>query len=209
MLAMLGEHSHIYAIPGETNFLRKRSRRLAMASFYARAWAVGKRTWAEKTPKHVHHIGDMAGVAPDARFICMVRDGRDVALSIKRRTGDFEDGARRWVRDNEAWLTLDRRARLLPVRYERLVSEPESEMAHICDFLEIEFEEPMLHPERTKKDWYLSRRGRQKEHEARRNEQINQPLFNGAHRWREELSDEDLHRFDTIAGPMLGRLGYG
>ncbi len=209
MLAMLGEHSRVFAVPGETNFLRRRLRRMAIAGFYLRAWADGKRTWAEKTPKHVHHIADMQRLSPNARFLCMVRDGRDVALSIKRRTGDFDEGVRRWTADNEAWLALASSARLLPVRYEQLVAAPEAEMRRICGFLELDFEDAMLHPERSQKDWYLSRRGRQKAHEARRNEQINRALFNDSERWRKEISEAELARFEALAGSMPGRLGYG
>ena len=51
-----------------------------------RAYAAkhGKPRWADKTPHYVHHIDHLLRVWPGARFVVLVRDGRDVALSLRR-----------------------------------------------------------------------------------------------------------------------------
>lgn len=209
MLAMLAEHSCIYGVQGETNFLRRRRPRLRMASFYFHAFIAGKRHWAEKTPKHVHHIADMLAFAPSTKFVCMVRDGRDVALSIKRRTGSFEEGCRRWVSDNDAWAPYARHPNFRVVQYERLVTDPRREMEGLCAFLDLPFETGVLHPENTKKNWYTRTAAAQsREHELRRNQQINKPLFDDSGRWRKEISDDELNQFDTLASQTMERLGY-
>src|SRR5919112_1006367 len=54
------------------------------APYAAYAAKHGKPRWADKTPHYVHHIDHLLRVWPRARFVVLVRDGRDVALSLRR-----------------------------------------------------------------------------------------------------------------------------
>lgn len=59
----------------------------------------GKETWVEMTPPTAERMNDLARMLPEARFVNMVRDGRDVASSVvKRRWGpnDFPGALKRW-----------------------------------------------------------------------------------------------------------------
>ena len=47
----------------------------------------GKSIWCEKTPMHALHVSAIAGALPAARFVHMIRDGRDCAASFRRRWG--------------------------------------------------------------------------------------------------------------------------
>ncbi len=49
------------------------------------AKAQGKEVWCEKSPMHVHHLQLLAEAFPQARFIHVIRDGRDCAASFHRR----------------------------------------------------------------------------------------------------------------------------
>ena len=49
------------------------------APYAAYAAKHGKPDWADKTPHYVHHVDHLLRVWPDARFVVLVRDGRDVA----------------------------------------------------------------------------------------------------------------------------------
>ena len=49
------------------------------------ATSLHKSIWAEKTPMHVFYISDLADRFPSARFIHVIRDGRDCAASFHRR----------------------------------------------------------------------------------------------------------------------------
>ena len=49
------------------------------------AEAQGRRRWAECTPANVFYLKQIHAAFPRARFIHMVRDGRDVALSLTRQ----------------------------------------------------------------------------------------------------------------------------
>ena len=54
------------------------------APFEAYARKHGKPRWGDKTPHYVHHVDRLLGIWPQARVVILVRDGRDVALSLKR-----------------------------------------------------------------------------------------------------------------------------
>src|SRR4051794_37604907 len=53
------------------------------APFEAYARAHGKPRWGDKTPHYVHHVDALVELWPDARFVVLVRDGRDVAVSVR------------------------------------------------------------------------------------------------------------------------------
>jgi hypothetical protein len=44
----------------------------------------GKSRWGDKTPDYVLHISDIAETLPEAHFIHIIRDGRDVGLSLRQ-----------------------------------------------------------------------------------------------------------------------------
>ena len=74
----------------------------------------GKSRWAEKTPLNVRHLGWIYRHFPNARFIHVIRDGRDVACSLRSHpVRRFVDGAWASVPQNRSvasciqqWLTL-------------------------------------------------------------------------------------------------------
>jgi hypothetical protein len=108
--------------------------------------------WGDKTPEYALHIADLNRAFPQAQFIHIVRDGRDVYLSLaSRRWRDrghtpYELG-RYWTRAVTAagaagaWLGPQR---YLLVRYEDLVLDTRSTLERVTAFLGVEFEEAML-----------------------------------------------------------------
>jgi len=110
--------------------------------------------WVEKTPPHLHFIPAIVRVAPDARFIHLLRDGRAVVASL------FEVGRRyphrwpwarsldaciaRWNRSLRDHLFWSRRAGHLLCRYEQLVTDPENDLRRACALLGQDFDPAML-----------------------------------------------------------------
>src|SRR5204863_5859043 len=61
----------------------------------------GKQRWGDKTPIYVTSMREIAGALPEARFIHVIRDGRDVALSRWKRATNpapAEKVAKTWRR---------------------------------------------------------------------------------------------------------------
>ena len=97
------------------------------------------------------HFDRILWLWPDARFIHLVRDGRDVAQANvqARRAGNLWHGIADWVDAEQLW---DRMSLKLPVerqftvRFEMLASETEYELRRICDFLGLVFDPAMMLP---------------------------------------------------------------
>lgn len=117
--------------------------------------------WSEKTPRNVLYTDVLHDLLPDMRMIHIVRDGRDVAVSMANN-GFWPIGASKDLPELRGFsgkvtpekaalywqsvLELSRaRASELPdgaymeLRYEDLVTEPEKVLSSLCDFLEEEF----------------------------------------------------------------------
>jgi hypothetical protein len=156
----------------------------------------------------MQHLDVLPRAFPDARYVHIVRDGRDAALSMlaMRRKPRFNLARPRGVGDFAcAWQKEIRGARAfgvghpyLELRYEDLVAEPEARLRDVCAFLDIEFEPRMLEYHRREDPALYADHPR-----------LAQPPVRDARSWRKEMRDEDVELFEAIAGDLLSELGYG
>ncbi len=149
---------------------------------------------------------------PDAKFLLVLRDGRDVACSIQERTGDLESGIRRWVTDNLAGEKYWGNPQVCLVRYELLILEFENTIARILDFLGEEYEVGLKEYYRKPRLFYADVIEKPAgifgdNHAQYRNWQINQPLFDGRGKWM-RMTGEEKRVFKVLAGELLERYGY-
>jgi hypothetical protein len=175
----------------------------------------GRSHLVEKTPIHIRYLPAIRAAAHGARFILIVRDGRDVAASNIKRYGDASVGARRWIRDNLIVESEASSTDVTVIRYEDLVCHPEAVLRYLCDFASIPFEITMLDYHKKPRLWFgetevVKGNGKAgKEHRSLRNWQINQPLFDGRGTWERLLKPEDLQVFDQgDAKRLLAVFGY-
>lgn len=166
--------------------------------------------WGDKTPIYSSYMDLIHQIFPEAKFIHLIRDGRDVALSMLDKWGDKEIhvdvyfAAKNWVRRIRQARESGRRLGsdyYIELKYESLVAEPEAALRNICDFLEEPFVDEMV------------------AHHRQAREQIESGSFHDAvrrpanksriGRWREEMSAADLRLFERIAGALLTELDYG
>lgn len=183
----------------------------------------GKSRWGDKTPIYCRHIELVERLLPEARFVHVVRDGRDVAASLRRQwfsPGDDMAVQARYWSDNvsEARTQGGRCRHYTEVRYESLIEDPERSLRALCAFLDLEFETPMLR-------WFERAPSRLAEHQERRNtdgsivvtreQRLRQqaatlqpadPARVGA--WRRLLTKEEVQSFETEAGDVLRAFGY-
>ncbi|MEM9992262.1 MAG: sulfotransferase [Bacteroidota bacterium] len=168
----------------------------------------------EKTPRHIHHLAKIWRVYPDAKIILLVRDGRDVACSIKKRYGSFEKGVTRWLADNEAARPFWQHSQLYQLRLEDLQQQTEVSLRKLCEFLGISFEETMLQFHEKKRFFYAPHisysdgQTGEEQHAQRRNWQINQPLKSTTARWMSEMTEAEKMYFKREAQYLLEEFGY-
>jgi hypothetical protein len=217
LLAVLGAHSRIYPIPYESKIaLSDDLQKFREGLDRFNKWTIehGKHRWVEKTPKHIQHLENVLKWQPDAKIILMIRDGRDVAYSIKKRTGSIEEGIHRWVEDNLSGKKFWDHPNVYVIRYEEIIRDFEAAITQLLDFLGEKYEPGMKNYHLISKDWYANQVVRDRpqdpfgtNHEKYRNWQINQPLFDGRGQW-EKLSDREIALIDANAGELLSELGY-
>lgn len=130
---------------------------------------------------------------PEARFIHVVRDGRDVARSAIGMgwCGNVWTGTDRWIEAEHVWETMrgtipeDRR---LDVTYEQSVLEPVETLRRICDFIGIPYHETMLQYHR-----FCS---------------LRPPDPRLVEQWRTKLSPDEVQLVESRIAQMLVDRGY-
>jgi len=170
----------------------------------------GKPRWGDKTPLYMQHLPLLERLFPDALWVHLVRDGRDAALSFLELPKDFSGKtwaqprttaqfAARWRTEITAARRLGRYVggRYLELRYEDLVAQPERELRRVCEHASVPWEAAMLD------HTGVSRVAQMPEH---RN--IAQPPTPGLRDWRSQMSREDAHAFEQVAGDVLRGTGY-
>jgi hypothetical protein len=118
--------------------------------FY-RTLAPGVRFWGDKNPHYADHrvrgcLDTIAELFPGSRFIHIIRDGRDVVTSLRRkRWVTFEEAHATWKWGVDLGRKFGHRLpsdRYIELRYEDLVADEIALASEIFEFLGLE-----LHPE--------------------------------------------------------------
>lgn len=181
----------------------------AIRTVFARyAEAEGKRRYGDKTPTYVVDLPLIAALLPEARFVHLIRDGRDVALAYRDAhfgPAGLDAAAVFWANRVRA----GRRAgaalgpgRYHEVRYEDVVADPEPVVRSLCDFLELDFHPAMLrYPERA--GALVASTGHQQHHRH-----LHRPPVAGLRDWRTQLPVSTAVVFDLVARDLLAELGY-
>jgi sulfotransferase family protein len=171
----------------------------------------GKDRWGDKTPMYMGYLPLLERLFPDARYVHLIRDGRDAASSflelpegiVTRSWAHPRDAAgfaAQWRSEVLAAHALGRRVgdgRYFEVRYEELVREPRATLVAICAFAGLAFEDGMLE---YAGEVDVSRKPHQ--------QSLAKPPTPGLRDWRSRMSPEDVAAFESVAGDLLARLGY-
>lgn len=178
----------------------------ATYAYYAES--KGKHRFGDKTPVYVLAIDPIARLLPESKFVHVVRDGRDGALSYKEvpwGPKTIDEAAFRWRRAvNKAREAAHEvgQDRYLELRYEDLIQDPSGVVKAVCGFIDIPFEAGMLNYfERADQVTALMRHPQTRAG-------IYKPISGGMRDWRSQMSSVDLRRFEAIAGSALVAYGY-
>jgi hypothetical protein len=157
-----------------------------------------KQRWCEKTPQHVQHLHALATRFPQARFVHVIRDGRDCAVSFHRRwKRQPELTVFRWKKVVTMGRDQGRRlggGKYLEVRYEDLTAVPEQSLRRICAFLDLPFHPAVLDSAQP----YLQSNSNGAQRGLRPN----------SGKWRTYFSPRSLDALERTAGRTLASCGY-
>lgn len=177
------------------------------AFFLAYAAEHGATRWGDKTPGYVLEMPLLAGLWPEARFVHLFRDGRDVARSFMARgwARHLPEAAELWAKRTALGREIGERLgseRYLEVRYEDLVMDGgEPELRRICEFAGLDLRPEMRTYYERKDDMLTDKEHRHHEHEGK-------PPTAGLRDWRTEMAPGDVAVFEAIAGDTLTAFGY-
>jgi hypothetical protein len=154
---------------------------------------------ARRAKKPIHgvtchkHFDRLLRIWPRARFVHIVRDGRDVARSCIGMgwAGNVWHGAERWIVAEELWAGLAPRlgqGQAFELRYEDLIRDPAGQLARLCAFLGADYDPGML--------------------EYSRDSSYERPDPNLIGQWRKKLSREELALLEARIGTLLRQRGY-
>ena len=166
----------------------------------------GASRWGEKSPQHVFCWREILRDFPDAQVIHVVRDGRDVAMSLKKaRFGPkhYYFIARYW--SNYLQVAETARAhlpddRFFELRYEQLLTDTLPVLESVCSFLGVEFDDRMLAYHQTEALYRTDKRNLAN---------LRKPLIlTNANKWQREMRRTDLEVFESVAEQSLRKFGY-
>lgn len=174
-----------------------------------------KRFSGEKTPDYCRNLPLLHTLFPDARFVHIIRDGRNTALSTLDWATATKGPGRwsLWATDPVGTCALWWRwqagmgqrdgntlgkARFHQVKYEDLVAQPENELGTIAGFLGIDDSAAMA-------NYHAGKTLRQPGLSAKK---AWLPPVKNLRDWRTAMTPEDVGVFEGIAGPLLRSNAY-
>lgn len=178
----------------------------AVYSQYAQQYGADR--WGDKTPIYTGHIDLINKIFPQAQFIHIIRDGRDVALSLIKTYKskiwvDIYFSTVNWKHYVSLALTSARQLgadQYLEVRYEQLTADPEGQLKRICDYLGEEYVPAMSRPHELAREVVSA---------TNIHARTRQPVTTQrTGKWKREMASADLRLFQAVAGDLLEALAY-
>ena len=176
------------------------------AAFMAFAQSRNKKRYGDKTPRYIEHLPLLARLWPDAKFVHLVRDGREVALSY----ADVPFGPNTVAKAAALWrerVALGMKQgrplgpqRYVELRYERLLENPREEVEGLCTFLDLDFDPTML-------DYSEYARSEVLDRARLYNPNVTRSITK-TRSWDEQMPKSQVEVFEAIAGDTLAELGY-
>lgn len=177
------------------------------ATFHAYARVHGKSLWGDKTPRYVENLDLLAELFPEAKFVHLIRDGRNVALSY----ANVPFGPKTVGKAAQLWATRVKAGReagprlgserYFEVLYEDLVEDAAGETKDICEFLGLEFDPGMM-------DYTEKARGSVLPRASMYNPHVTEPPQKNVRTWETSMPPGQVEIFEAVAGDVLSLLGY-
>jgi len=164
--------------------------------------------WGDKTPLNTYYYNWINKLYPSAKYIHMLRDGRDVVTSIIKSGlyTNIDDACWRWiagVENTEKLRSIVGENYFLEIRYESLVTNIKNEVGRLCAFLGVEFTPNMLKPHQTAKKLLKNTAA------APHHKNLLNPInINSIGKWKRELDESQKEIVNNKIGRKLEQLNY-
>ncbi len=158
--------------------------------------------WGEKTPINTLFIDKIVKIFPKAKYIHIIREPKDVACSfIKAELKEnYQEAAKFWsayVKKANGLKNITPNEQYLKVRYEKLVSQPETELKKISVFLGISYTPKML-------EFYKIKENLGDVKYEKHHHNIGKPVStNSIGKWKEILSKQEQENIDNITKELF------
>lgn len=176
-----------------------------------------KKRWGEKSPRNIAAVERIYKFFPESRFIHIIRDGRDVACSLRHfpkhkvvngelvklnTNNPIDQCINTWTKYVALGIEWRNDPRYLELKYEDLVSEPQATMETVLKFLDEPWNESVL-------NYYLVNSATRDETKIPQNIRARKPIDKTSlGRWKRDLSKLEQDLFKKLAGKLLIELGY-
>jgi len=168
----------------------------------------GKARLGDKSPPYIAIVPQLVALYPKAKFIHLIRDGRDVAISyidVRHNTGYYSGERFEWIKAVRRGISYEGSefaSRILDVKYEDLVRNTEAALRRICTFLGETFETGMLDGQQAI-DTLVPKR------ELGWHSKLGQPISeNAIGVWQHKLSGTECFLMESCLHDELRHLGY-
>jgi hypothetical protein len=167
--------------------------------------------WIDSTPTNVPHMLRIQKDFPDALFVHIIRDARDVALSLDKRSWSRPlpwDKQKSLLAAGLYWEWIVRKGRQLgtllkprymEIRYEDLVQQPEETLPAIGNFLKHDLDYEQIQQASI---------GSVKKPLTSFKEELQEGRFTPVGRWKDRFPADQLLEFEKLVGAYLKELGY-
>ncbi|MDW3194781.1 MAG: sulfotransferase [Cytophagales bacterium] len=199
----------LQAVIREIIDLPKRNRSLVQMVDQLFRHVVDKPRWGDSTPLNVFYYKELYHLYPKAKYIFLIRDGRDVVASYKNggeaafgELAQVEESTARWLIHAKAMNWYKQRTQILEVSYEAFMKDPDQQLTLICQFLEIE-EMP--------RDWrnYTEHVPSAEFFEPSHHDAVRStPFMDSIGKWKSVLSESEAEYCQGIMSAQLKKYGY-
>lgn len=175
--------------------------------------------WGDKNNYYIDHLWLLSKLYPNARFVFIIRDGRDVACSYMKMDllksdskykpnlpQSIENIAKEWLFNNEKMNSFYQKNKgsVKYIRYEDLLKNSKLELKEACDFLNITYSNEML-------EYYKVNRAEQTEPTQTmdwKQKTLEKPDATNIGKYKKNLNNHEIETFNSVAEKMLIQFGY-
>ena len=189
-------------------------------TFYGEQKGKKAKVIADKNNYYINHFNDLNEIWPDAKYILVVRDGRDVACSYlnmetlvtnspykPKLSTDIKTIAKEWLTNNQNILSFSEsliNSQFMVIRYEDFVTDSALYLTKVCHFLGLNFEPEMLN--------YFIKNAKEQDEPAStidwKMKTLEKPDKDNIGKYKMELKKESIDAFNTIANDLLQKFNY-